>query len=63
VALPCFAWSAYCIAHEVESTDGEAAGFISKDMIFLEADDVDLFLLCDGTECACLGSIGSLEYG
>jgi hypothetical protein len=39
-----------CIAHEVESTDGEAAGYVSIDMSFLEADDVDLFLICDGTD-------------
>jgi len=39
-----------CVAHEVESTDGEATCYVSIDMSFLEADDVDLFLVCNGAD-------------
>jgi hypothetical protein len=44
-----------CVTHEVETSDGEAAGCISIDICFLEADDVNIFLVCNGTDDTSLG--------
>jgi len=43
------------VAHEVEASDGEAAGYISVDMSLLEAGDVNLFFVCYRTDHASLG--------
>jgi hypothetical protein len=45
-----------CTAHKIETNDGEAAGYVSIDMRLLEADDVNLFSVCNGTDDTSLGS-------